>query len=156
GLDMDLVERIEIVRGPSSALYGSNGMFATINIFTRAPADSPRAAVSTEFGSFGQKKIFASTSVYLGRGANLLIAGSGFYTAGRSITVPELGNLRTGSVDAEQGYHTFAQLTWRNWSVTANFHDRKAIAPIGWFGADFGDTATSTRDNHNFVEAAYT
>jgi len=156
GIDMDLVERIEIVRGPSSALYGSNGMFATINIFTRAPSDSARAMVSTEFGSFVQKKMLVSTSTYLGRGANLLISGSVFHTTGRSVTAPELGNLTTGSVGAEEGYHTFAQLTWRNWSVTANFQDRKAIVPIGWFGADFGDTGTSTHDSHNFVEAAFT
>jgi len=154
GLDMDLVQRIEIVRGPSSALYGSNGMFATINIFTRAPADSTRALLSTEFGSFGQKKMLVSASMYLGRGANLLLAGSGFHTTGRSMEAPELDNLRTGSVDAEQGYHTLAQLTWRNWSVTANFQDRKAIIPTGWYGSNFGDTGTSSRDSHNFVEAA--
>lgn len=156
GLDMDLVQRIEIVRGPSSALYGSNGMFATINIFTRAPADSARALVSTEFGSFGERKMLVSASMYLGRGANLLMAGSGFHTTGRNMDAPELGNLRTGSVDAEQGYHTFAQLTWRDWSVTANFQGRKSIVPTGWFGADFGDTGTSSRDSHNFVEAALT
>ena len=154
GLDMDLVERIEVMRGPSSALYGSNGVFATINIFTRAPADSPRAMVSTEIGSFGEKKTLVSSSMYLGRGANMLVAASGFHTRGRTMEAAELGGMRTGSVGAEQGYHTFSQLTWRDWSLTANFHDRKGIAPAGWYGSDFGDTGTSSRDAHNFVEAA--
>ena len=30
------------------------------------------------------------------------------------------------------------------------------IVPIGWYGADFGNPDTSTRDAHNFVEAAFT
>jgi outer membrane receptor for ferrienterochelin and colicins len=155
GVDMDLIERIEIVRGPTSALYGSNGVFATINIFTRAPADSRRAYVSTELGSFGDKKTLVSSSMYLGRGANLLLSASGFHNRGRPIEAPELGNLRTDSVGAEQGYHTFAQLTWRDWSLTANFSDRKGIVPTGWFGTDFGNPGTSNRDSHDFVEVSW-
>ena len=67
GLDMDLVEQIEIVRGPSSSLYGSNGVFATINILTKTAGDRASGNVSTEIGSFGETKIEASTTFRVGR-----------------------------------------------------------------------------------------
>lgn len=153
GIDMDLVQRIEVIRGPSSALYGSNGIFATINIFTRHPLDSPLAAVTTELGSFGEKKAQVSASTYLGRGASLLLSLSGFHTRGRTLDDSQLG--RTDNVGAEHGYHAFAQLTRGNWSITTMSADRKVLAPFGYYRGDYGDPGTSTRDGRGYVEAFY-
>ncbi|MDO9441892.1 MAG: TonB-dependent receptor [Beijerinckiaceae bacterium] len=47
------LERIEILRGPQSALYGSDAMGGVINIITRKGNRTPRASISTEAGSYG-------------------------------------------------------------------------------------------------------
>ena len=38
-VSIDMIERIEIVRGPASALYGSDGMGGLVNFVTRSPED---------------------------------------------------------------------------------------------------------------------
>lgn len=54
GLPLDSVERIEVVRGPRSSLYGADAIGGVIQIFTRE-SEGPRASVgfgSNEYGRF--------------------------------------------------------------------------------------------------------
>lgn len=50
-LGLDEIERIEIIRGPGSALYGANAMLGVINIITRAPGTGPRAQFTGHAGN---------------------------------------------------------------------------------------------------------
>ncbi len=54
-LAIDDIERIEVVRGPNSAAYGSNAFFGVINIITRTAADAAGAHVSGQYGQQGMR-----------------------------------------------------------------------------------------------------
>jgi vitamin B12 transporter len=58
-LMVDNIERIEVVRGPVSVLYGSNAMAGVINIITRRGSGAPKAYAGLEGGSFGTWKAYA-------------------------------------------------------------------------------------------------
>jgi vitamin B12 transporter len=50
-LTLDNVERIEVVRGPQSTLYGANAIGGVINVITRKGGGKPRATVSMQAGN---------------------------------------------------------------------------------------------------------
>ena len=61
GLDTSLVERIEVIRGPSSTMYG-NAAGGVLAIQTRQPGDSPRTQVEVTGGELGYRRMRAETS----------------------------------------------------------------------------------------------
>lgn len=50
----DFIDRIEVVKGPYSVLYGSDAMGGVINIITRKPSDTRTGSISLSAGNFGQ------------------------------------------------------------------------------------------------------
>ncbi len=56
------IERIEIVKGATSALYGSNAMGGVINIITRKPSKPLTYQLSVDGGSYGDKNLSGNAS----------------------------------------------------------------------------------------------
>lgn len=84
----DDIERIEVLRGPQSVLYGSEAVGGVINIITRHGSGRPRVAASLEGGSFSTLKTNASLSSS-DENYDLLVSATHFQTNGISqIKVP--------------------------------------------------------------------
>ncbi len=61
-LSVDNVDRIEVVRGPQSTLYGPRALAGVIQIFTKRGSGTPTGEVSVEGGSFGTARESFSSS----------------------------------------------------------------------------------------------
>jgi len=57
---LDAIERIEIVRGPLSSLYGSEAIGGVIQIFTRKGGGDATPSVSVTLGSYGTRQAAAA------------------------------------------------------------------------------------------------
>lgn len=67
------IERVEILRGPQSTLYGRNAEAGVVSIVTRKPGNDPYAAVSLDLGSrdkqalrFDASRALVQDTLYLG------------------------------------------------------------------------------------------
>ena len=61
-LTTDNIERIEVVRGPLSALYGSNATAGVINIITKKGRGKPSLYVGSEYGAYNTWKTYGGAS----------------------------------------------------------------------------------------------
>ncbi len=50
-IPLDAIERIEILRGPASSLYGADAIGGVVQLFTRRATSTPTATVSAGYGS---------------------------------------------------------------------------------------------------------
>jgi outer membrane receptor for ferrienterochelin and colicins len=77
-VDIDVIERIEIVRGPSSSLYGTSAVFGVINIITKRGRDQHGVNIKSSYGSNDTHKTSLSAGDRFDNGFEVFATGS-FY-----------------------------------------------------------------------------
>ena len=109
------IERIEILRGPQSALYGSDAIGGVINIITRRPPEGMRSALELEAGERGTQALNASLSQAVDT-ASWGLALSSLGTDGENFS--RFGNERDGfrnrSLSVQGNLRLSEQLRWEN------------------------------------------
>jgi outer membrane receptor for ferrienterochelin and colicins len=73
GIPTQLIERVEIVKGPASGLYGSEAIGGLINIITRSPEKSPNLTVNLMTTSWLEHSVDMGTKFRIGQKASSLL-----------------------------------------------------------------------------------
>jgi len=74
GIPNSLIDRIEVVKGPASSLYGSEAMGGVINIITKNALTAPKLSVDLMTTSWAENNVDLSTKFNLGKNAASLLS----------------------------------------------------------------------------------
>ena len=123
---VDDIKRVEVVRGPGSALYGANAFVAVINIITKEADDIGGTKVSVGAGSYDSKKVnvlFGETFDQLDVAVNLNV----FDTDGFDGDVESDAIGASGKSDYwNKRYDVGFQLGYGNYSLQGKYLQRKS------------------------------
>lgn len=155
-IDPDLIDRVEIIRGPGSSLYGSNAFFAVVNVVTRRGKDVNGVESSFTTGSYGRYQGRFSYGTVIREDFDLILSGTVLQKEGRpslyfaEYDAPETLNGVTRDTDGEQGRQLFARLGWKGLSLEGGWVERIKNVPTGSFDTVFGDPRNRTVDGDYF------
>src|SRR6185503_2067218 len=76
GLDAAMFERVEIIRGPASSLYGDSAFFGVINVITRSGASLGKGQVTAGAGTLGTHLLRGATGLTFAHGADIALSGT--------------------------------------------------------------------------------
>jgi outer membrane receptor for ferrienterochelin and colicins len=136
GIPLERVERIEVVRGPASSLYGNNAFLGMVNIVTRRVAAESRhgLAAAVEGGNPDSSGLWADAGATLGPVQWNLLA-QGFQRKGESLTLPDLSPAPLmGDLDREEAQSAYLRAQGPAWSfhgLAMSRTQRLITAPFG-------------------------
>ena len=146
-VDTSQIDRVEIVRGSQSALYGSDAIGAVVQVFTRRSSenDPPNVQGSIEGGSFGAMRVTSGVSTGVKGRANVHVGGAYRETDGAfADLLPEQDRFDQSSFDTSGGVRVGRGVTTR----ASLRYDKAHGRSVGQIAYRLFDTGTyyDTRD----------
>jgi iron complex outermembrane receptor protein len=160
-LDIDLIDRVEIIRGPGSVLYGNNAFFGVINVITRQGKQLNGAEVSGEYASYDTYKTRVTYGKLFTNGVQLLLSGAYYDSAGpdrlfyKEFNTPDQNNGVAHNMDGGSSGSFFGSLGYADFTLEGAFISREKENPTAQFGSTFNDPRLRTTDDQGYTSLKY-
>jgi iron complex outermembrane receptor protein len=163
GLDPATFERVEIIRGPASSLYGESAFFAVVNVLTRTGAAMDGGTVTYETGSNGTQMVRGTMGSRLSNGIDYALSTTVEGSDGVArlyfpeFDSPETNNGVAEGLDGHQFSQYYGRLNYGNLTFTGAYGRRRKDVPTASFGTLFNEQIEreQTIDRHALFDVEY-
>ncbi|MEO7859325.1 MAG: TonB-dependent receptor [Nitrospirales bacterium] len=158
-IDVDLIDRVEVIKGPASSLYGTNAFFGVVNVITKRGRDIKGTEVSGEASSFNTYRSRLTYGNKFTNGVEMLLSGSLSDSKGhRGLSYPAFASTHNGiAKDADRdnlSYYT-GKVFYAEFTLTGGYQWRKKNVPTAAFGTVFNDNRFNTVDERSYLDLSY-
>jgi outer membrane receptor protein involved in Fe transport len=159
-VDLEALERVEIIRGPGSTLYGTNAFYAVVNLVTRTGASAKGAEAQVSGGSFETGQASLSGGTRTAGGLDVFAIASGYTSGGPDLYYPEFDSPETKSgravaLDGDKFGRGLVRVMKGDFTGEGFYSSRRKEIPTASYETIFGDPREKTRDGGSMLSAGY-
>ena len=163
GMDPATFERVEIIRGPASSIYGDSAFFAVVNVITKTGASMDGSTLMVEAGTLGTRRARGTFGRVFANGIDA--AASATYEQSTGVgrlyfpvfDAPQTNFGVAENLDGERLSQFYGKLGYKSLTLTAAYGTRRRTVPTASFETVFNeqDNPEQTTDRHTLLDAEY-
>lgn len=150
-IDVELIERVEFVPGPSSANNGTNAFLGIVNIITRSAASGHKAELTTSYASGNEWRARGTAFADIAKGS-LMLSYSKLNADGFNWSYPS-GVAR--NIDDQRADKLFAKYERGAFHANVLYSDRYKQVPNTIEYTEFGNPNTWYQDRYTMADLRY-
>ena len=159
-VDVNAIERVEVIRGPSSSLYGTNAFLAVVNVITKSGRALKGGEITAEAGSYGTDRGRVAYGTRRDNGVEMFLNGSYYDSGGQRLSYKEFNDPSNNdgvavNADYDSYAHFFGKVTYGNYLIEGAVSSRTKGIPTASFGTVFNAPETRTTDARGFLSLKY-
>jgi outer membrane receptor for ferrienterochelin and colicins len=150
------IDRVEVVRGPGSALYGTNAFFGVVNLVTRDQDTMRPTHVSVAADGTRTFRASGGVSAKLGDDGGVWASVGGVASQGLNYTFPEYADAgEVVGADGQRAGTASAKLWKGDLTIEGMYNTRDKRIPTGAFESVLGGPRSHSQDSRGYLELRY-
>lgn len=149
-VDIELIERVEVIRGPTSSLYGTNAFHAVVNVITKRGRDLDGVHLGLGAITNGAWRGRLAGGARIGSELEVAASGSFFLDPGSTLKLGRFGAVE--DLNDEQAWNASLKLAWRQLTLITAAGDSRRGVPTGAYGTVIGSDRTWADDLYYFAD----
>jgi iron complex outermembrane receptor protein len=153
-IPMNLIEKIEIVRGANSSIHGNSAFFATINVITKDSKEFQNVDLGVTLAQQNTDQEYITFAHQFKNGNSILMSANHYKSSGEDIYFKEI-DAKSNNIDKQVVNNLYIQADISNFKIELSHKKLKKDIPTAPYNTDFNSKDLNKEDEYNYFNINY-